>query len=118
VGKWRKRFAARGVDGLLDEPRPGKPRQVLDETVAEVVSKTLESVPQGATHWSTRTMAKKMGLSHSTVGRIWRAFGLKPHRTEAFTLSREGDILDLRSKSSVSPAVRPVAAPYSAFSHP
>lgn len=89
VGKWRKRYLAKGIDGLLDEPRPGKPRQIGDAKIAEVVSKTLESTPEGATHWSTRLMAEKIGLSHSTVGRVWRAFGLKPHRTETFNLSND-----------------------------
>ncbi len=87
VGKWRKRFAVKRLDGLLDEPRPGTPREIGDDKVAEVVAKTLEAVPRGATHWSTRMMAKNMGLSHTSIGRIWRAFGLKPHRTETFNLS-------------------------------
>lgn len=89
VGKWRKRFAAKRLDGLLDEPRPGKPRKISDEAIEKVVVKTLETTPKGATHWSTREMAKHQGLSHTTVGRIWRAFGLKPHRSETFTISRD-----------------------------
>lgn len=87
VGLWRLRFIERRLEGLLDEPRPGRPRQIEDEKIEEVVTKTLESTPQGATHWSTREMAKNVGLSHSTIGRIWRAFGLQPHRTETFKLS-------------------------------
>jgi len=87
VGLWRKRFIERRLDGLLDESRPGRPRQIGDDEIEAVVTRTLESTPKGATHWSTREMAKKVGLSHSTVGRIWRAFGLQPHRTETFKLS-------------------------------
>lgn len=87
VGKWRNRFLRAGVDGLLDEPRPGAPRKVGDEQVERVVTLTLETTPRGATHWSTREMARKVGLSHVTVARIWKAFGLKPHRSETFKLS-------------------------------
>jgi transposase len=87
VGKWRSRFLRAGVDGLLDEPRPGAPRSVSDEKVEQVVTLTLESTPRGATHWSTREMARKVGLSHMTVSRVWKAFGLKPHRSETFKLS-------------------------------
>lgn len=87
VGLWRRRFVESRVDGLLDEPRPGRPREIGDDQIEEVITKTLESTPKGATHWSTREMAKNAGLSHSTVGRIWRAFGLQPHRTENFKLS-------------------------------
>jgi transposase len=89
VGKWRKRFIERGVDGLLDDPRPGAPRRIKDAQVEELVVQTLESTPRGRTHWSTRSMAKHAGLSHSSVGRIWRAFGLKPHRSEHFQLSKD-----------------------------
>ena len=87
VGKWRARFVAKRVDGLLDEPRPGAPRTVTDANVEEVVRLTLETKPRDATHWSTRGMATRCGLSQSTVTRIWRAFGLQPHRTETFKLS-------------------------------
>ncbi|HEX7217498.1 MAG TPA: IS630 family transposase [Methylomirabilota bacterium] len=87
VGKWRRRFLKARLDGLLDEPRPGAPRSVSDEKVEEVVALTLEATPKGATHWSSRDMAKRVGLSHMTVSRIWRAFGLQPHRTETFKLS-------------------------------
>lgn len=89
VGRWRRRFAERRLDGLHDEPRPGAPRSISDADVERVVIATLESTPKGATHWSTREMAKHTGLSHSSVGRIWRAFGLAPHRTESFTLSKD-----------------------------
>jgi len=89
VGKWRSRFIARGLDGLLDEPRPGAPRRVSDDDVERVIVKTLEETPRDATHWSTRSMAKATGLSQSTVSRIWRAFALAPHRTETFKLSTD-----------------------------
>ena len=88
VGKWRRRFLRDGCDGLLDEPRPGAPRTIGDDDVERVVVQTLETIPAGATHWSTRSMAKACGLSAATVSRIWRAFGLKPHRCETFKLAR------------------------------
>jgi len=87
VGKWRARFLAKRLDGLLDEPRPGAPRQLSDTAVERVITRTLETTPRGATHWSTRTMARACGLSQSSISRMWRAFGLKPHRTETFKLS-------------------------------
>jgi transposase len=89
VGKWRRRFLERGIAGLQDEPRPGHPRTVSDEDVERVVVMTLASQPPGATHWSTRSMAKASGLTQSTVHRIWRAFGLQPHRAESFKLSTD-----------------------------
>jgi transposase len=89
VGKWRSRFLARRLEGLLDEPRPGAPRRITDAHVERVVTRTLESTPPNATHWSTRAMAKACGLSQSSVSRIWRAFALKPHRTETFKLSKD-----------------------------
>ena len=89
VSKWRRRFVADGIAGLSDAPRSGGPRSVTDEQIAELITTTLETTPRGATHWSTRSMAKKLGLSHSTVGRVWRAFNLKPHRTESFSLSND-----------------------------
>lgn len=89
VGKWRSRFVARRVDGLYDEPRPGAPRTIDDECVERVVVMTLEETPKHATQWSTRDMARNVGLSRSSVSRIWRAFGLKPHRSETFTLSKD-----------------------------
>jgi len=89
VGRWRSRFAQRRLDGLYDEPRPGAPRRILDKDVERVVTATLESAPQAQTHWSTRSMAKKCGLSQSAVSRIWRAFGLKPHRQGTFKISAD-----------------------------
>ena len=89
VGKWRQRFVDDGIDGLVDEPRPGAPRKVGDDMVEELVVRTLETTPKGATHWSTRSMAKHVDMSPSTIGRIWRAFGLKPHRSETFQLSTD-----------------------------
>ena len=89
VGKWRSRFLERRLDGLSDEPRSGRPRAVTAEDVERVITLTLESTPKDATHWSTRSMAQRSGLSHSTVGRIWRAFALQPHRTETFKLSAD-----------------------------
>lgn len=89
VGKWRKRFVARRLEGLLDEPRPGAPRKISDKQVEQVVTLTLESKPEGATHWSTRDLAKRVGLSAMTISRIWGAFGLQPHRSEAFKLSND-----------------------------
>lgn len=89
VGKWRRRFLERGLDGLFDEPRPGAPRSIIDEDVERVLTLTLESQPRDATHWSTRSMAEHSGLSRSTINRIWRAFGLQPHRTESFKLSSD-----------------------------
>lgn len=87
VCKWRARFGTQRIEGLYDEPRPGAPRQITDEQVEAVIVRTLETTPRGATHWRTRDMAKTAGLSHVTIGRIWRAFGLPPHRTETFELS-------------------------------
>ena len=89
VGKWRNRFVRTGVDGLLDEPRPGAPRTITDEDVERVITLTLESTPEDATHWSTRSMARASGLSQSAISRIWRAFALQPHRTETFKLSTD-----------------------------
>jgi transposase len=87
VCKWRTRFLEARLDGLHDEPRPGAPRTVTDDQVEAVIVRTLETTPRGATHWSTRGMAKATGLSNATISRIWRAFGLQPHRTETFKLS-------------------------------
>lgn len=89
VGKWRRRFVERRVDGLHDEPRSGAPRTVDDARIEAVIVRTLESCPENATHWSSRGMAKASGLSVSTVQRIWRAFGLQPHRLETFKLSTD-----------------------------
>jgi transposase len=89
VATWRNRFAAKRLDGLLDEPRPGAPRTITDAKVAEVVTATLETLPAGRTHWSSRGMAKAVGLAPSTVQRIWKAFSLQPHRGETFKLSTD-----------------------------
>jgi transposase len=94
VGKWRGRFASRGLDGLHDEPRPGKPRSISDEQVERVIVMTLEERPANATQWSTRSMAAATGMSQSAISRIWRAFGLKPHQTEAFKLSPDPQFID------------------------
>ena len=94
VGLWRNRFIAEGVAGLGDEPRPGAPREIGDEKVEQVVRLTLEKTPKGATHWSSRMLAARTGLSQSTISRIWRAFGLKPHRTESFQLSTDPLLID------------------------
>jgi transposase len=89
VGKWRERFRLHRLEGLLDEPRPGAPRSITDAQVERVVRATLESMPEQGTHWTTRLMAKKMGLSQTAIVRIWRAFGLQPHRVESFKLSKD-----------------------------
>lgn len=87
VGKWRKRFIEHRVEGLYDEPKPGRPREITDDQVEAVVVKTLETTPKGRTHWSTRKMAEEAGISHSTVGRIWRTFGLQPHVVRTYKVS-------------------------------
>ncbi|MBA3585609.1 MAG: IS630 family transposase [Gemmatimonadetes bacterium] len=94
VGKWRGRFVDRRLDGLVDEPRPGRPRTIADEQVEDVLVRTLETMPKNATHWSTRSMAAESGLSREAVGRIWRAFGLQPHRVETWKLSKDPMFID------------------------
>jgi len=94
VRKWRNRFASERLDGLLDEPRPGRPRTISDEQVEAVITKTLESTPKNATHWSTRSMAAESGLTQSAVSRIWRAFGLQPHRQDKWKLSKDPQFVD------------------------
>ena len=89
VGKWRRRFAKCRIDGLYDEPRPGAPRQIGDDEVAEIIRQSLETPPRDATHWSLRSMAKAAGFAPSTIHRIWKAFNLQPHRTETFKLSTD-----------------------------
>jgi len=89
VGRWRRRFAENRLDGLHDEPRPGGPRKIGDDEIEAVIVRTLESAPANATHWSSREMAKVSGVSTSSVQRIWRAFGLQPHRVETFKLSKD-----------------------------
>jgi transposase len=94
VGKWRARFAERRLDGLHDEPRPGPPRTITDADVERVIVKTLEATPMNATHWSTRSMAAEVGLSQTSISKMWRAFGLKPHATEEFKLSPDPQFID------------------------
>ena len=94
VGKWRQRFLDHGIEGLYDEWRPGRPRTIKDEQVAEVVFKTLQSKPQDETHWSVRTMARECGVSKDAVHRIWKTFGLKPHRQDSFKLSTDPFFVD------------------------
>jgi transposase len=95
VGKWRARFVARRLEGLSDEPRPGQPRKITDEKVEEVIVKTLERAPpNGDTHWSTRSMASVAGLNQTAVSRIWRAFGLKPHREQTWKLSSDPQFIE------------------------
>ena len=89
VGKLRSRFLEQRLDGLLDQPRSGRPRMIDDADVDRVIALTLDATPKDATHWSTRSMARRSGLSHNTVSRIWRAFALQPHRTETFKLSAD-----------------------------
>jgi transposase len=89
VSKWRRRFAERRCDGLYDEPRPGTPRKIGDDAIAETIRLTLEETPPDATHWSLRSMARATGYAPSTIHRIWKAFGLQPHRSETFKLSTD-----------------------------
>jgi transposase len=90
VGRWRRRFVERRLDGLVDEPRPGQPRKITDEKVEEVIVRTLEQAPpDGGTHWSTRQMAAATGLNQTAISRIWRAFALQPHRVEHWKLSKD-----------------------------
>jgi len=89
VGKWRQRFLEDRLEGLVDEPRPGAPRSIQDRHVEDVITRTLESKPEAATHWSTRGLAKATGMSRSAIQRIWKAFGLQPHRTDTFKLSTD-----------------------------
>jgi transposase len=94
VTKWRNRFAERRLEGLLDEPRPGRPRTVTDEQVESIVTTTLESTPKDATHWSTRSLAAHLGVSQDSVWRTWQAFGLQPHRQEKFKLSTDPQFVE------------------------
>src|SRR5215204_1195879 len=94
VIKWRSRFVARRLEGLVDEPRPGAPRKLTDEHIERVIVTTLETTPKDATHWSTRSLARAMGMNQTAVSRIWRAFGLKPHLAEAFKLSTDPQFID------------------------
>src|SRR5215207_7790378 len=94
VAKWRGQFVERRLDGLYDEPRVGAPRTISDQHVEAIIMKTLETTPPGETHWSTRSMAKAAGVSHTMVGRIWRTFRLQPHRTESFKLSPDPQLVE------------------------
>lgn len=94
VGKWRERFRVRRLEGLADEPRPGAPRKISDAQIEAAVTRTLETMPHNATHWSTRSLAKAEGLSQSAVVRIWHAFELQPHRSETFKLSKDPLFID------------------------
>ena len=94
VGRWRHRFVRQRLQGLLDEPRPGAPRKITDAAVERVIQLTLESTPRDATHWSTRAMARRCGLSQAAVSRIWRAFALQPHRVKTFKLSKDPLFID------------------------
>lgn len=94
VGKWRSRFIKERLDGLYDEPRVGGPRKITDAEVEAVVVKTLETTPKGHTHWSTRKMAEKAGMSHTMIGRIWRTFGLKPHISRSFKISPDPQLVE------------------------
>ena len=94
VGKWRKRFVERRLDGRLDEPRVGRPRTILDDDVEQIVDRTLHSKPEGSTHWSCRSLAAELGISKDAVHRVWRAFGLRPDRAESFSLSRDPQFVE------------------------
>jgi len=94
VGKWRSRFLARRLDGLLDEPRPGVPRKITDADVERALTTTLESTPRDATHWSTRSLAKHCDMSQTAIARIWKAFALQPHRVDTFKLSKDPLFID------------------------
>jgi transposase len=94
VCKWRQRFVDKRLDGLTDEPRPGAPRRITDQTVEELIVATLERQPRDATHWSRASMAAETGVSKSTVGRIWKSFGLKPHQVDTFKISNDPQFID------------------------
>jgi len=89
VTKWRNRFLSYGLDGLHDQPRPGAPRTITDDDVEAVIVRTMAQTPDGVSHWSTRSMAHATGMSQSTISRIWRSFGLKPHLANRFACSPE-----------------------------
>ncbi len=94
VGKWRSRFLKTRLEGLYDEPRPGAPRKVTDDDIEQIIIQTLETTPRGQTHWSTRELAKATGFSRMTISRVWRAFGMQPHRTESFKLSPDPQLIE------------------------
>lgn len=109
VTKWRNRFAAGRLEGLLDEPRPGRPRTITDEQVEAVIIKTLETKPKQATHWSTRLMAAEMGMTQNAILRIWQAFGLQPHRQETFKLSADPLFVE-KGQGRLRPVPQPAGA--------
>ena len=106
VGKWRHRFAADRLDGLVDAPRPGAARTIGDDVIEAIVVETLETAPPDATHWSTRGLAAKHGISHTTVREIWRAFGLKPWREDSFKVSPDPDLVE-KIRDLVAPVHEP-----------
>lgn len=108
IGKWRSRFLRQRLDGLLDEPRPGAPRRIGDAEVERVMRLTLETAPREATHWSTRAMARRCGLSQTAVSRIWRAFSLRPHRVKTFKLSKDPLFIEKVRDIVGSPSIRPI----------
>src|SRR3954471_23181667 len=110
AAKGRRRFEAERLEGLLDEPRPGQTRTISDRKVDEVITKTLESAPVDATHWSTRSMAKEVGLNQSAGHRIWKPSGLQPHRAETFKLSREPQFV-ARARNVVGLYLNPPSVP-------
>ena len=110
VGKWRRRFLKDRCDGLLDEVRPGRPRTIDDDQVAAVIERTLRTTPADATHWSIRSMAVETGFSHTTIRRMWAAFGLQPHRSQTFKLSND-PVPTANSKRLTATANRLILAP-------
>src|SRR3954453_15511929 len=107
VTKWRNRFSERRLEGLLDEPRPGRPRTVSDEQVEQIVITTLEKTPRDATHWSTRSLATELGVTQNALWRTWQAFGLQPHRQEKFKLSTDPQFVERCTTSAACISTRP-----------
>lgn len=106
VGKWRRRFVEKRLDGLLDEPRPGTPRKLSEADVDRVLGLTLESTPSHAAHWSTRSLAEASGLSRASVHRIWRAFSLQPRQTETFKLLKDALLINKGDKRTLEVATK------------
>lgn len=102
ASKWRNRFLTERLEGVLDEPRPRRPRTVVDEKVEAVITRTYETTPQDATRWSTRSLAAELCMSQSAVSRIWRAFGVRPHRQDTWKLSKDPSSSTRSAMSSVS----------------
>ena len=109
VGKWRRRFAVDRLDGLVDAPRPGAARTIGDDVIEAVVVETLETAPPDATHWSTRGLAQRHGISHQTVAEIWRAFGLKPWSEDSFKVSPDPQLVE-KIRDLVGPYMNPPVA--------